>query len=115
MRGCFYCLKTFDASEVARWVRDNSTTFCPRCGIDAVLSSRTHLIDPVFLHRMHSRWFGQTVRVDLSDRINEAAKVCLSTGRPEHMSLMVVRKEIIRGEVVKPMLWYSAQELPPAN
>jgi NAD-dependent SIR2 family protein deacetylase len=64
--GCFHCLKMFDASDVTEWVHDDLTALCPRCGIDAVLSSKFDSIDPAFLHRMHDFWFEQTVRVDLS-------------------------------------------------
>lgn len=64
--GCFYCLKTFDASEVTAWVHGDSTARCPHCGIDTVLSSRTDSIAPAFLQLMHARWFGRTIQLDLS-------------------------------------------------
>lgn len=72
--GCFYCLKTFDASEVVMWVHDGSTALCPHCGIDAVLSSKTCSIAPAFLHSMHAYWFDRTVRVDLSAELNKLPK-----------------------------------------
>jgi hypothetical protein len=68
--GCFHCLKTFDANEVTEWTNDGATALCPRCGIDAVLSSHVDPIDPVFLRRMHNFWFEQSAQVDLSgDRV----------------------------------------------
>jgi len=64
--GCFYCLKTFDASEVVQWVHADSTARCPHCGIDAVLSARTDSVTPAFLSLMHAHWFQRTTRIDLS-------------------------------------------------
>lgn len=56
--GCFYCLTTFDASDVAEWVDATKTTaLCPSCHIDSVLSSRTDRIDVGFLRRMRDQWF----------------------------------------------------------
>jgi hypothetical protein len=55
--GCFYCLEVFDAREIKRWVDDGTTALCPRCSIDAVLSSKTDRIDQTFLQRMHDHWF----------------------------------------------------------
>jgi hypothetical protein len=64
--GCFHCLQTFDADEVIEWVDGGATALCPRCHIDSVLSSQTDPIDPAFLRRMHSRWFEQTAKLDLT-------------------------------------------------
>jgi hypothetical protein len=64
--GCSYCLRTFDASDVTAWVHRDSTARCPHCGIDAVLSSGTDPITQAFLRLMHARWFGRTIRLDLS-------------------------------------------------
>jgi hypothetical protein len=72
--GCFYCLKTFDASEVVMWVHDDSTALCPHCGIDAVLSSKGCSIAAAFLHSMHARWFKRTVRLDLSAELKKFPK-----------------------------------------
>jgi NAD-dependent SIR2 family protein deacetylase len=68
--GCFHCLNTFAANEVTDWTNDGLTALCPRCGIDAVLSSNIDSIDRIFLQRMHDFWFGQTVRLNLSDEVN---------------------------------------------
>ena len=67
--GCFHCLKTFAANEVTDWSDDDLTALCPRCGIDAVLSSNIDSIDRVFLQRMHDFWFEQTVRLALTDEL----------------------------------------------
>jgi len=58
--GCFYCLKTFDASQVVEWVDAPKTTaLCPFCHIDTVLSAKTDPIDSDFLRRMRNHWFEQ--------------------------------------------------------
>jgi hypothetical protein len=67
--GCFHCLRTFDAGEVTEWVDDTSTALCPRCHVDAVLSSKIEPIDPDFLRRMHDYWFEQTRQIDLSGEL----------------------------------------------
>jgi hypothetical protein len=80
--GCFYCLKTFDASEVVRWVHDDWTALCPRCGIDAVLSSKVCSITPAFLHSMHAHWFKRTVRIDLSAELRSIMTDQCPSSRP---------------------------------
>ena len=57
--GCFYCLKTFPASETREWFRrvETETARCPYCGIDSVLPSSVCNIDSAFLQRMHDYWF----------------------------------------------------------
>ena len=37
--GCFHCLAVFDSRQVTRYVEDDETAVCPRCGIEAVLGS----------------------------------------------------------------------------
>ena len=60
--GCFYCMQTFDASDVTEWVGKNeATALCPYCHIDTVLSSASCSIDLPFLERMNECWFKQTV------------------------------------------------------
>ncbi|WGL60086.1 hypothetical protein QEJ31_00520 [Pigmentibacter sp. JX0631] len=34
---CFYCLKTFETSEITEYVDNNETALCPYCGIDSVV------------------------------------------------------------------------------
>lgn len=72
--GCFHCLNTFDAHEVTDWTDDDLTALCPRCGIDAVLSSNIAPIDRAFLRRMHDFWFEQTTRLDLTDELANLRK-----------------------------------------
>ncbi len=64
--GCFHCLSVYDASEVREWV-GRGTALCPRCGIDAVLSTHAAPIDPEFLRRMRTRYFERVVRWNPSD------------------------------------------------
>lgn len=59
--GCFYCLKTFDASEVCDWVIESNgekTALCPYCNIDSVISeSSGYPITKGFLEKMQKHWF----------------------------------------------------------
>lgn len=60
--GCFYCLKTYPASSVTKWVgKEESTALCPYCHIDAVIPRA----DEAFLRAMHDRWFGRRSKVVL--------------------------------------------------
>jgi len=69
--GCFYCLATFEPSDIGEWVDapkdpvtgaptgEGETALCPHCGIDAVLGSQSGFpITPEFLTAMHGHWFG---------------------------------------------------------
>ncbi len=58
--GCFYCLEVFRPEEIRRWVPDEGTALCPRCGdlIDAVIGSASGFpITQRFLARMHLHYF----------------------------------------------------------
>jgi predicted RNA-binding Zn-ribbon protein involved in translation (DUF1610 family) len=56
--GCFYCLAIFSPAEVERWVDEEQTALCPRCGIDSVIgSSAVYRLVVAFLRRMHDYWF----------------------------------------------------------
>ncbi|MBI1189674.1 MAG: cytoplasmic protein [Tepidisphaera sp.] len=35
--GCFYCLKRFSPTTIAKWTDQKQTALCPHCGIDSVL------------------------------------------------------------------------------
>lgn len=59
--GCFHCLSTFTAENVAQWVDDGQTALCPVCGIDSVLPDIG--LDVPMLEQMHRRWFEQTTRL----------------------------------------------------
>lgn len=58
--GCFYCRKTFVASEIEDWIDNDQTAMCPRCSIDSVLadSIEPRALDQTFLSAMHARYFG---------------------------------------------------------
>ena len=73
-RGCFHCLRTFDASQVTDWTGDHSTALCPHCGIDAVLSSKIDSIDQGFLRSMRDFWFEQTVPRDQVEELTTLQK-----------------------------------------
>lgn len=59
--GCFYCLSTYDSSEIVEWVDDGDTAICPRCGIDSVIGSASGLPvgDREFLRAMKALWFAR--------------------------------------------------------
>jgi len=54
--GCFYCQAKFPPSEITKWIDDDATALCPRCGIDAVLPDSVDLSEE-FLRTMHDYWF----------------------------------------------------------
>ena len=58
---CFYCLGTFDPSNIIEWIddKDADTAMCPLCGIDAVIPSKSELPinDPQFIQQMRTRYF----------------------------------------------------------
>lgn len=55
---CFHCLARFAPSEIREWTDDDQTALCPKCGIDAVLSTAPDLaLTHAFLQRMQRRWF----------------------------------------------------------
>jgi len=58
--GCIYCLATFKADAIERWLNEGpGTALCPECQIDSVLGSASgHPVgDPEFLLAMHASWF----------------------------------------------------------
>jgi hypothetical protein len=62
--GCFYCRKTFPASEIREWVDKapgsggSTTALCPRCGIDSVLPGGLIKLSKAMLDEMNDYWFG---------------------------------------------------------
>jgi len=55
--GCFFCLRIFNAKEIA-WPDDDDTAMCPYCGIDAVVGESSGLaITKQFLKSMREYWF----------------------------------------------------------
>ncbi len=59
MCGCFHCLKTFQSTDIRKWIDKGLTALCPHCGIDSVLGSKSGypVTDPMFLRRMCDKWF----------------------------------------------------------
>lgn len=51
--GCYYCLETFDSTDVVEYTNNDKTAICPKCGIDAVIPST----DVVLLSKAHDFWF----------------------------------------------------------
>jgi hypothetical protein len=63
---CFFCFRSFTASEIKAWIDANTTALCPGCGVDAVLGnggetervdSTAHSISDGFLRKMHQHYF----------------------------------------------------------
>jgi hypothetical protein len=57
--GCFHCQTIFLAEEVSRWIDDELTALCPRCGVDAVLPGVTDLTT---LRDLHDYAYSQSPR-----------------------------------------------------
>jgi hypothetical protein len=60
--GCFYCGAIFSLEEVKEWVDEEKgvgqTALCPKCGIDAVIGSKSgYPITADFLRIMKIHWF----------------------------------------------------------
>ena len=60
--GCFYCGAMFPPTEVKDWTDEREdigqTALCPRCGIDAVIGSKSgYPITIDFLGLMRAHWF----------------------------------------------------------
>ena len=60
MCGCFFCCKTFPASEVEDFCidREDLTALCPYCAIDSVIPDASGWpVDAAFLKKMKRYWF----------------------------------------------------------
>jgi hypothetical protein len=57
--GCFYCVTTFEPTEIHEWADNQQTALCPNCGIDSVIgdSSGYNISERDFLTQMHNYWF----------------------------------------------------------
>ncbi len=56
--GCFFCFRTFAATDVKAWIDTDTTALCPHCGVDSVLGDASgHSISDGFLRRMHQHYF----------------------------------------------------------
>jgi heterodisulfide reductase subunit A-like polyferredoxin len=55
---CFFCFRSFAATEIKAWIDADTTALCPGCGVDAVLgNSETQSISDGFLRKMHQHYF----------------------------------------------------------
>ena len=56
--GCFYCLAIYSPGEIVDWIDEADTALCPKCGIDAVIASKSgYPITSAFLEKMQEYWF----------------------------------------------------------
>ena len=56
--GCFHCLSVFGHAEIRKWIQQNDTALCPRCGEDAVIGDASRPgLSRKNLEEMHKRWF----------------------------------------------------------
>ena len=60
--GCFYCLKTFDKSQIENWLNEkDGTALCPFCSVDSVIGDKSGFpITKEFLEEMKAFWFKET-------------------------------------------------------
>lgn len=57
--GCFFCFRTFSATDIKTWIDKEQTALCPLCGIDAVIGTASGFgIDDRFLRRLNIFRFG---------------------------------------------------------
>jgi hypothetical protein len=60
---CFFCFRSFAATDIKTWIDGNQTALCPKCGVDSVLgSASTHRLDIAFLRGMHQHFFTSSKR-----------------------------------------------------
>jgi hypothetical protein len=56
--GCFFCLSVYPPGQVKEWTDEDTTAFCPECGIDSVIGSASGFpVEKEFLGRMRRFWF----------------------------------------------------------
>ena len=80
--GCFHCQQTYTANEIVDWTDDGQTAICPRCGVDAVLSSRTDPLTADFLAQMDACWFKQVCHRALEDQTTPPTPTVAAAPRP---------------------------------
>lgn len=51
--GCYFCMETFDVSEVTKFADHGNTGLCPRCDTDTLVPGIT---DTGLLQSMCERW-----------------------------------------------------------
>jgi hypothetical protein len=59
MCGCYYCNRTFKASDVKDYVGRRDRALCPLCGIDSVVPDETmpEATDVEWLAKQYEYWF----------------------------------------------------------
>lgn len=55
---CFYCKNVMDSSEINRYLDEEETALCPKCGIDSIIPDGIdENIDKGIIEEMHDYWF----------------------------------------------------------
>tara|TARA_Y100000034_G_C6899089_1_gene415206 strand:- start:779 stop:1051 length:273 start_codon:yes stop_codon:yes gene_type:complete len=63
--GCFYCCETFPASDIDKWIKEETTALCPKCNIDSVIGDASKIsLTEEFLLEMHKYWFNWAKKKD---------------------------------------------------
>jgi len=55
---CFHCLHTFLAETITRWIDEDETALCPRCGVDAAVSSFADALSDALISELQAAYFG---------------------------------------------------------
>ena len=56
--GCFFCRKTFAATDISSFVDDENTALCPKCGINSVIGDASGAsLTETFLSQINKHWF----------------------------------------------------------
>jgi Zn finger protein HypA/HybF involved in hydrogenase expression len=55
---CFHCKSVFESGEIERYLNEETTAICPKCGIDSVIpDGMDEKIDETIISEMHDYWF----------------------------------------------------------
>ena len=61
--GCFFCFRTFVATEIRNWIDKDQTALCPGCGIDAVIGTASGFtVDDRFLRKLNLFSYGSRTK-----------------------------------------------------
>jgi hypothetical protein len=55
--GCFYCLKTFDVSDIKEYTDKGKTAICPHCHIDSVVGDCGGELPP---KEVFKKWYNES-------------------------------------------------------
>ena len=65
---CLYCKRAFSSTSVVKWVDNDQTARCPKCGIDAVVGDASGVdMTPALLNELHDHWFERQILPDNFD------------------------------------------------